>query len=419
MAVITLPRLGLTMTKGTILKWHKNVGDKVSKGELLVEFETDKISMEIESTEDGTLLDILVAEGNDAAVAEPICVIGSGDEADGWLHDKKETLAEVLPEVQIEKEVLIESKAEQAQNSVSRIFISPLAKKIAKENDIDYTKIKGSRPNGRIVKKDIEKAISERNKKLDEQNSRKELAMEDKQVGRQEVKQEGKRVPMTNMRKTIANRLSMSKREIPHVYFKAQVDMSNLLKLKGEAGGVLSSTKGLKLSVTHMLIKACAHAISQNLGVNTSFDNDSILWHEKINIGVAVDVEDGLIVPVIKDAGSKSLAQLCSELGELANKAHSKSLSMEEITGGTFTLSNLGMHGIDEFSAIINPPESAILAVGAIKECPVAENGEVLIRPVMNLVLSVDHRVIDGALAAKFMADIKKLLENPLSILVF
>ena len=381
--VIKLPKLGLTMTKGTIVRWLKNKGDRILKGEPLVEFETDKINTEFESPEEGFLLEILAGEEEEVAVSAPICVIGQpGETTDIDYEDISLPLA-----------------------VKNRILISPLARKIAMENGIDYSDVKGSRPNGRIVKKDIHKVIKEKNKpeavkvipiESNENNAGKESHL-----------------PLLKMRKIIAQRLSQSKKEIPHAYFKIQVDMSKTRSFKDEVGNAIYEIKGVKPSFTHIIMKAVALAIERYPAFNASFGEDSIIRYEDINIGVAVNLDDGLIVPVVKQAGKLTLSRICEKVDELVSKARLGSLEIEDITGSTFTVSNLGMYGIDEFSAIINPPESAILAVGAIRDGTVVEKGEIKVKPLMNLVLSVDHRVIDGALAARFMRSLKEMLENP------
>ncbi|NJD04600.1 MAG: 2-oxo acid dehydrogenase subunit E2, partial [Ruminiclostridium sp.] len=360
------------------------------KGEPLVEFETDKINTEFESPEEGFLLEILAGEEEEVAVSAPICVIGQpGENTD------------------IDYEVVSSPLAVK-----NRILISPLARKIAVENGIDYSDIKGSRPNGRIVKKDIEKVVYEKNKP-----EVVKVMPACKSESNENTAAKGSHIPLLNMRKTIAQRLSQSKKEIPHAYFKTQVDMSKARSLKDEVENRIYEIKGIKPSFTHIIIKAAASAIERYPAFNASFGEDSIIRYEDINIGVAVELDDGLIVPVVMQAGKLTLGGICEKADELVSKARSGSLGIEDITGSTFTVSNLGMYGIDEFTAIINPPESAILAVGAIRDGTVVEKGEIKVKPLMNLVLSVDHRVIDGALAARFMKSLKEMLENPYLLL--
>ena len=403
--VITMPKLGLTMTKATITRWLKKEGEKVNKGEVLVEFETDKINTEYESTEDGYLLKILVNEGQEADVSAPICILGCKE-------DININLSEIIPQ---DKITLNNNKNHILNSSdigIKRIFISPLAKKIAKEKGIDYSKINGSGTNGRIIKKDIENAIRNLNRLENFEASSNDNSWQILQANAQEDK-----IPLSNIRKISAQRLTQSKKEIPHAYFKIHADMSKAVSLKENISKDIEKITGAKLTFTHMILKAVSLAIEQNPYINVSLLQDSIFKHKDINIGVAVDTEQGLIVPVIKHINKKTLGQICLELKNYTDKAHNGKLTVEEISGGTFTVSNLGMYGIDEFNAIIKPPESAILAVGAITECAIPENGVLTIKPLVNLVLSVDHRVIDGALAARFMRSIKSFLENPYVLL--
>lgn len=359
---LIMPKLGLTMTHGRVTRWLKKEGDRINTGEAVVEIETDKINSEVESPIDGYMLKILAQEGEEKEITAPICIIGEKDEP---------------------------------ANS-AEIRISPVAKKIAQENGIDYSTIRGTGPDGRIVKEDVLAAIEKK---------------KDPPAG-------ARKVPLAGMRKVIARRLSQSKHDIPHVYFKSMIDASKLVDMKNRFSETIRAKTGKKLSINELVIKAAAVALEGFADINTSLVNDEIIYHDDINIGMAVCIEKGLVVPVVKNANRKSLSEINKISGDLAIKAREGRLSPDDMAGGTFTVSNLGAYGIDEFTAIINPPESAILAVGRIKEAACIENGQIVVKPVMVLTLSVDHRVIDGALAAQFMKKLKDLLEDPYTLLI-
>ncbi len=369
---ISMPKLGLTMTHGVITKWHKKAGDSVKAGEVIVEIETDKINSEIESPIDGYMIAILANEGDEKEITAPICIVG--DSADDSAVEAAGKAAGAMPE---------------ASGSCSAV-ISPLAKRLAAENNIDYSKIKGTGPGGRIVKEDVL------------------AAMAAGAIGSDNASVAAKKVSLAGIRKIVAQRMSQSKREIPHAYFRISVDATGILRLKKQ----LSENQFTQCTLNDIIIRCAAMAIHEIPMINESFENDMIILNDSINIGFAVDVEGGLIVPVVKDAYNKSIGEIGAITRELADKARKAKLTCDEITGGTFTVSNLGAYYIDEFTAIVNPPECAILAVGRASEAPWAENGHVVVRPIMNLTLSVDHRVIDGALAARFMKKLKDIIEN-------
>lgn len=401
--IVIMPKLGLTMTHGQVVRWLKNENDPVKKGEPLVEVETDKISYEVESPADGYLLKILAGNGEDRNIVEPIGVVGERGEEAGIPGAPGFVKAEGTP---------------------VKVLISPVARKLAEENGFDYSGIKGTGPEGRIVKEDIQAAIQ--SMEISKNNQMPAAAPETScsavsqeiPVLLQAVDFSGRKTPLAGIRKVIADRLSQSKHDIPHVYFRTSVDVSSLIEFKNRIAEPIKIRTGKNPTLNDMIVKAVAAAIEEYPEINVSLIGGEILYHGDINIGIAVNAESGLIVPVIKGANQKSLMQICVHSGELIEKAKNRKLSQEDINGGTFTVSNLGAYGIEEFSAIINPPESAILAVGMAKDTPCAENGSVVIKPVMNLTLSVDHRVIDGVLAARFLKKLKKLLEDPYSFLL-
>lgn len=433
---LIMPKLGLTMTQGKISRWLKKEGDRVSAGEPVVEIETDKINSEVESPADGYILKILAAEGEERDITVPICIIGENGETDG---PAPKTAA----------------PADGISASVSgqRIFITPYAKKLAKENNIAYTDIKGSGPEGRIMKRDILQAvaggfgkasvtgaerirISPVAKKIadgkgldysaikgtgpDGRIVKEDIlaALETHEAPAEAASVEAKKMPLAGIRKVVAQRLSQSKRDIPHVYFKITVDASGMMELKNKLAEKIRARAGRKLTLNDIIVKGVASALEEFPDINVSLINDEIIYHDSVNIGLAVNSDRGLVVPVVRDAGKKSISEVCTAAGELVDKARAGKLAHDDITGGTFTISNLGPYYIDEFSAIINPPESAILAVGRAADTPCAIHGQVMIKPVMHLTLSVDHRVIDGALAAQFMKKIKELLEDPYLFLI-
>lgn len=458
--VIIMPKLGLTMTHGKITRWLKKEGDQVRTGEIVAEIETDKINSEVESPFEGYLIKILAQEGEEKEITAPICIIGEKHELGEVQFAGNESNAGDTPDSRVfitpaakkladengidytkikgsglggrivEKDILkaIEDKnaniEENAEEGSERIRITPVAKKLAKENGIDYTTIKGTGPDGRITKEDILAAIEAKNKEIANITAMQERPSVDLKI---EVKADFaqaadenvvKKVPLSSIRKVIARRLSQSKHDIPHTYFKISVDASNIIELKNNVSEAIKAKTGKKPSINDIIIKAVAVALGEFPDLNASLANDEIIYYRDINVGIAVNTDRGLVVPVIKNAGRKSFSEICRDSGELIEKARNGKLLPDDIAGGTFTVSNLGAYYIDEFCAIINPPESAILAVGRALETPVAHNGEVVIRPIMNLTVSVDHRIIDGALAAQFMKRLKDLLENPYLILI-
>jgi len=359
-----MPKLSLTMKKGTVIEWFKREGDTVEKGEPLVEVLTEKVTYDIEAPSSGVLRKILVEEGVDVPVAGVLAVITALDEE--------------LPEVEVTAEPSLERVEE-------RIMASPAAKRLAKEYDVDLAQVRGTGPEGRIVEEDIRRYVEE-----------KEITPKIREV-----------IPLTGIRKTAAERVSLSARTAPHTTLNMEVGMSKATKLREE----------IQVSYTDMVAKAVAKALVEHPIMNSTLEDEQIKVFHDINIGVAVATEKGLIVPVIHNTDRKSLKEIALKLKELAEKARQGKLTKDELTGGTFTITNLGMYGVDTFTPIINPPETAILGVGRLTEKPVVENKKIVIKPLMNLSLSFDHRVVDGAPAAQFLQKIKKILENPEALL--
>ena len=390
--VVVMPKLGLTMTEGSIESWVKSEGERVEKGEPLVVIMTEKVTYEYEAPASGILRAIHHREGEVVPVAKPIAVIGASEEA---LPD----IGAVGEEVKAaEKVPPMAKKAVPPPVRRERVLASPLARKIAREEGVDLAAIEGTGPGGRIVKEDVLNAIRE--------------GAEAPGPAAQEPLP-GKLIPIKGIRRVIAQRMSESTRTIPHFFLSVEADMTGTLQLRDRLLGEVGKKAGVRLSITDILVKITALALRDHPIINSRIEGEGIRLVEEVNIGVAMAVEDGLIVPVIHGADRKSITEIASALRDLTEKARSNTLSVDEVTAGTFTLSNLGMFGIDTFNAIINPPQCSILGVGRTVEKPVAEGGRVGIKPIAWLTLSSDHRIVDGATAAKFLGRVKELLENP------
>src|SRR6218665_2407808 len=423
--VVTMPRLSDTMTDGTVATWLKKVGDKVAEGDILAEIETDKATMEFESFNAGTLLFIGINEGETAPVDSVLAIIGpEGTDITGVAENFKKGGA--APAVKSEAksddkkaDETAEAKEEETINVVSdgkRIFISPLAKKIAEEKKINISQVKGSGENGRIVKADIENFKPQTAAAPAEQAS---APVESEQaatpvkvfVPAGEVSSE--EVKNSQMRKTIARRLAESKFTAPHYYLTIEVAMDDAMKSRA----VINTIPDTKVSFNDMVIKACAMALRKHPQFNSQWKDDVTVIHHNISIGVAVAVEDGLLVPVLPFTDQMGLTQIGSKVKDLAGKARNKKLTPAEMDGSTFTVSNLGMFGITEFTSIINQPNSAILSVGAIVEKPVVRNGQIVVGNTMKVTLACDHRTVDGATGAQFLQTLRTYLENPVTML--
>lgn len=418
--VVRMPKLSDTMTEGVVAEWHKKIGDKVESGEILAEIETDKATMEFESFQDGVLLHIGVEKGATAAVDSILAILGEeGEDVSEILKNEKvseaptnqsESKVEVKEESRpSQHENAPESKpapthksvqtSEASSNDNGRVKASPLAKAIAKEKGINLNSVQGSGDGGRIVKRDI-----------DEYQPGTAAFAQGVGYGNESFTEEN----VSQMRKTIANRLAESKFTAPHFYLTMDIDMDNAIT----ARKAINENGDQKISFNDMVVKAVSMALQKHPKVNSSWLGSKIRYNEHIHIGVAVAVPDGLLVPVVKFANTKGMAQIGAEVKDFAEKARNKKLQPEDWAGNTFTISNLGMFGIEEFTAIINPPDSCILAVGGIKQVPVVKKGVVAPGNVMKVTLSCDHRVVDGALGAAFLQTFKQYLENPVMMLV-
>jgi len=430
--IINMPRLSDTMEEGTLAKWFKKVGDSVKEGEILAEIETDKATMEFESFHDGVLLHIGIDEGSTAPVDSIIAVIGSKgedissiikgvnaveeepkpaveEEPKPAVEEEPEPVVEQEPEpvVEQEPEPVVEQEPEpdikQAplnNESTDRILISPLAKKLAHEKGIDIKLVKGSGDNGRIIKRDID--------------SYKPTNYSQFIQPRPSITESSNESQNSTMRKAIAKRLSDSKFSAPHYYLNIECEMDNMISFRKQ----FVNTQNIKISFNDIIAKAVSLSLARHPKVNSRWYDEKIVFYDHVHLGVAVAVEDGLIVPVVKYANSKDLPEINSEIKDFAERAKNKKLTPAEIEGSTFTISNLGMFGIESFTSIINQPNSAILSVGAIIEKPIVKNGDIVVGNTMKLTLACDHRTVDGATGSLFLKTLKEYIENPVSILI-
>ena len=432
---ITMPQLSDTMEEGRVLRWLKEEGDELDTGDIIAEIESDKADVEFEVFRSGVLHKILVPEGGVAPVGAPIAIVGKPDE------DISELLAEVAaaPEeavaveapapapveaapapveeaVEEEEEVAAPVAAEvvapkpAAVPTDGRLKVSPVARRLAAEMDVDLAAVQGSGPGGRIIKRDVEAAHGAPVAVAAPQPT--EAPAPPPVAARPAEPFED--VPIKGMRRTIAQRLVKSKAPVPHFYITSEVEMGQALEAKAS----LERLRDTKVTVTDLLVKACALALIKHPEINSSYQGDFVRRYHEAHIGVVVATEEGLVIPVVREADSKPLAQIAAETTDLVARGRNRKLRPEEFTGATFTISNLGMYGVDEFSAVISPPEGAILAVGSIRERPVVRDGQVQVGRLVSLTLACDHRIIDGTAAAAFLGEVKELLEHPSSLLM-
>lgn len=414
--IVYMPKLSDTMTEGVVATWNKNVGDTVKAGEVLAEIETDKATMEFESFYDGVLLHIGVETGKAAPVNSVLAIIGqAGEDISAALANAGSAApaaAVETPKTEAPSPAPVAAPAPAAapaavaapiasNNNSGRVFASPLAKKLASEKGIDIHSVAGTGESGRIVKRDVDHYTP---------YTPAERSFSAAPTGIESFTDE----PVSQMRKTIARRLAESKFTAPHFYLTMDINMDQAIVSRK----ALNNMDGVKVSFNDLVVKAVAMALKQNPGVNSAWMGDFIRRNQHVHIGVAVAVEDGLLVPVIRHADTKGLVQISSEVREFAQKAKDKKLQPSDWEGNTFTISNLGMFGIESFTAIVNPPDSCILAIGGIKEVPVVKNGQVVPGNVMKVTLSCDHRVVDGATGSAFLQTFKTYMENPAAMLL-
>ncbi|MEM9065703.1 MAG: pyruvate dehydrogenase complex dihydrolipoamide acetyltransferase [Planctomycetota bacterium] len=434
---VTMPRLSDTMEQGTVVKWHVKQGDEVSAGDVLADIETDKATMELECFDDGTVAKLAIDEGQQIAVGETILIIAEDGESVDEAAASGSASAPAAkqaggsdtstpaPTATAVAEPPAATNGASTNGATGRVFASPLARKIAGEAGLDLSSLSGTGPSGRIVKKDVEAAISAGGVTTASVATSSAPAPAPAPLPPAGASLEARTVPLSNMRGVIARRLVESKTTVPHYQVTVEVDMDPLLDLRKQLNEQLA-TQGVKLSVNDFLVRACGLAMHQHPYVNSSWDGStnppSIRINGEVNIGVAVSLPEekggGLVVATIRGADRNGLRQISADTKALATKAREKGLSPQEMDGSTFTISNLGMFGVDHFTAIINPPNSAILAVGAAVERPVVKNGEIVVGHVMSMTMSSDHRIIDGAMAAQYLATVRQLLEQPATLLV-
>ncbi|MBT8244054.1 MAG: pyruvate dehydrogenase complex dihydrolipoamide acetyltransferase [Winogradskyella sp.] len=425
--VVTMPRLSDTMEEGTVASWLKSVGDEVEEGDILAEIETDKATMEFESFNAGTLLHIGLEEGDSAKVDSLLAIIGpagtdvssvaknfKADETSETKSEEKPKASEPKKEEKPKTETRKEDRAEEKKssnsdskansNTIGRVFASPLAKKMAEEKGINLSQINGSGENGRIVKRDIENFTPAT------AGASSAPVAKFVPTGQEDFDE----VANSNMRKAIAKNLAKSKFTAPHYYLNVEFDMDNAIAFRAQ----YNSIPDTKISFNDMIVKACALALRQHPQVNSQWFDDKMRMNNHVHIGVAVAVPDGLVVPVVRFANEQSLPQIGAAVKDYAGRARNKKLTLDEMEGSTFTISNLGMFGIESFTSIINQPNSAILSVGAIVSKPIVKEGQVVAGNTMKLTLACDHRTVDGATGAQFLQTLKGYIENPVTMLV-
>lgn len=447
MKKVEMPKMGDSMEEGRILRWIKKEGEEVKKGEMLAEVETDKVNIEIEAFASGILRKILVPEGNSAPVGAEIALIGApGELLPDYLgpngaeagSQRQGSLASPTPSSplqtqgaqQYKVDLLARSSVGLSQEPASvaatikrqgRIFISPLARRLANENHLDYATLQGTGPNGRIIKMDIEAALRQQPAAapLEEPVTPLITPQVSPPVPAAIDSGEVIEIPLTTMRRAIARRLSQSMQTAPHFYVTSIIDTDKLAAFRQQINDYAANDPApVKVSFNDLIVKAVAKALARMPQVNISFAEDRLLQKKQVHIGIAVAVEQGLIVPVLRNADQRGILDIARETQRLAEATREGKLRPEEFSGGTFTVSNLGMYDVDSFTAVINPPESAILAVGSITPTPVVVDGQVVVRNRMKVTLSSDHRAIDGATAARFLQEVKRLLEEPFGLVL-
>ncbi len=409
--IVGLPKLSPTMEEGTLARWAKKEGDRIAVDDLVAEIETDKATMEWRAFDPGVLLKILAEEGAVLLPDAPVAIIGEQGEDIAPLLAQLEkggapapsAKPEAVPAAPAEKASPEAPPASTEAPPSGRVLASPLVRKLAREHDLDLRTLRGSGPGGRIVKRDLDAALAQP----------RAAAPAAAPAGRQPPRVER----LSSMRRTIARRLTESKQTVPHFYLTIDVDAEPLAEARARINAELERD-GEKVSLNDLIMKACAMALRRLPEVNASFAGDSIHYHQVVDISMAVAIPDGLVTPVIRDADRKGLREIAKEARELASRARAKKLAPEEMTNGTFSVSNLGMFGIEDFAAVINPPEGAILAVGTVREEPVVRGGQVVPGQRMRMTLSCDHRVVDGALGARWLQILRGLLEQPVLMLL-
>ncbi len=410
---IIMPQMGFDMKEGTVVRWIKSEGEPVGKGEMVAEIETDKAVVEIESYDSGILRKVYIAEGTTVPVGQVIGIIGSADEEIPEVAPPPHAIAEPAPEAPPTSPGPAAAPAAASVGTGERTKASPLARKTAEERSIDLAQVPGTGPAGRITRKDV-LAFSERAAVAAPPAIA--PAPPAAAAPAAATAAPGEVVPLSRMRQAIARSMSRSKQEIPHFYVVVAIDMTDAVRLRRQLNSLLPGDE--RISINDMIIKACAMAIVKHRMFNASYTDAGIQVHQRVNIGMAIALDAGLIAPGILDCDRKSLAEIARESKALAERARAGKLSAQEYTGATFNVTNLGMYRVESFSAIITPPQAAALAVGTVQQEPVVRNGEVVIADVMRVTLSIDHRVADGAQGAIFVGEVRRLLETPVGLLI-
>lgn len=419
MPEVSMPRLSDTMQEGTITRWIKQPGDKVKRGDIIAEVETDKANMEIEAYDSGVLEQILIQEGEVAPIGQAIAIIGDGSGA------KQAPVASVQASAASANGATAQATAPaistptfvESAPSEGRLKASPLARRIAEEHSIDLAQIKGTGPGGRIVRDDLEDYLEQQRTTVPAQPVQLPAPQVQAPAASQApIPEDSEVIKISSVQKKIANRLLESKQTVPHFYVSNEIDMTEALALRKVLNGA-AGDEGVKVSVNDLIVKACALALEKHPDVNSSYRDGQFIRHKHVNIGVAVDVPNALVVPVVKDVNIKGVRTIARETRELIQKARNNKLSVADLSGGTFSISNLGMMDVTGFNAIINPPEAAILAVASTRKTFVPVDGQPVIRDIMPLTLSADHRILYGATVARFLQEVKRLLENPYALL--
>lgn len=426
---VVMPKLSPTMEEGQVARWLKKEGDKVSMGEPIAEIDTDKATMEMQALSSGVLRKVLIQEGESAPLGQPIAIIGEPDEDIAELlkgapvaapakeageEPRKLPESDAAPAIeqkQPEPEPAREIQTDGRRATGGRMLVSPIAARMAAESGVDLNSVEGSGPGGRIIKRDIEAAMKQPKPSAAGAPKLRPMPMPKPEKGAVYGPSAYRDEPMSEMRRTIARRLVTSLGPIPHFFLTTEIEMDRAADMRQQVNTLYPDAK---VSINDVIIKVAAVALLQHPQVNASFQDKTVRHYEHADIGVAVATENGLITPVVRSADLKSLMDIAAEVRELANRARARKLKPEEYMGATFSISNLGMFGIDEFTAVINPPEAAILAVGAMSPKPVARDGEIEIHQMMRVTMSCDHRVVDGAVGAQFLQTFKQILENPL-----
>jgi pyruvate dehydrogenase E2 component (dihydrolipoamide acetyltransferase) len=416
MPTVIMPKMGDAMEEGTVVKWLKAIGDQVAKNEPIAEIETDKATVELTADYVGTLSKRFAGEGESVAIGKPIAVItGEGESADEGDDTGAAAPSPAAAQGKAEAPAPPQQKQEQqatpapAPAEGERLKVSPLARRIAQEHEIDLRQVRGSGPNGRIVREDVEAAI-----RAPQAAGTQQAAV---QSPAPQVEEGDERVPLSRMRTAIARQMSISKSTIPHFYVSAEVDMTEALSWRKRLNEA-AAADGYKITVNDMIVKAAALALVKYPNLNASFGGDHIVMHKHVNISIAVALKEGLIAPVVRDVDKKSLGTVAREANDLVGRARSGKVTPAEYSGGTFTVSNLGPFGVDTFIAIVTAPQGGALAVASSAQKAVVVNGEIVVRDRMNITLSADHRITDGAEGAQFIGEVRRLLENPLALLM-